>query len=529
MRRSTPDGTHRRSRAPPRGARPRAEVRAGVALGRAHRRGGADGDRRRAARGGLEPGPRRPASTWSPPTPASTTTSSTPRSRSTRSPSASAGRARRASTPSSRWRAAAAGVRPLEMTKWLDTNYHYLVPELADGQALPRPSRALGRRRSSRRATSGIAVRPVVLGPFSFVLPVEGARPAARRRSPPWSPVYAELLGALADAGAARGAARRAVPRARPATRGELERGPRRRWRRSPRARPEVCLATYFAPLDDGVPRAAGAGSASPSCTSTWCAAPGAARARPRGAAGAATRLSLGVIDGRNVWAADLDRALGQLDAAVAGARRRPRHHRALVLAAARAVLGGARDGHPGRGARLARLRRRAAGGAGGSWPAPSPRPAERDVLLRPLAHGRRVAPRLGAANDPAVRRPRRRRRRRRPRPRGARSSGGARPSASASGLPELPTTTIGSFPQTDAIRAARRDLRAGTLGPADYDALPRGAGGRGGARCRRSSAWTCSCTASPSATTWSSTSASSCAGSPSPSTAGSSPTGAAA
>jgi 5-methyltetrahydropteroyltriglutamate--homocysteine methyltransferase len=35
--------------------------------------------------------------------------------------------------------------------------------------------------------------------------------------------------------------------------------------------------------------------------------------------------------------------------------------------------------------------------------------------------------------------------------------------------LPELPTTTIGSFPQTDAIRAARRDLRTGALGPADY------------------------------------------------------------
>ena len=24
------------------------------------------------------------------------------------------------------------GVRPLELTKWFDTNYHYLVPELAD-------------------------------------------------------------------------------------------------------------------------------------------------------------------------------------------------------------------------------------------------------------------------------------------------------------------------------------------------------------------------------------------------------------
>jgi 5-methyltetrahydropteroyltriglutamate--homocysteine methyltransferase len=28
----------------------------------------------------------------------------------------------------------AADVRPLEMTKWFDTNYHYLVPELEAGQ-----------------------------------------------------------------------------------------------------------------------------------------------------------------------------------------------------------------------------------------------------------------------------------------------------------------------------------------------------------------------------------------------------------
>jgi 5-methyltetrahydropteroyltriglutamate--homocysteine methyltransferase len=35
--------------------------------------------------------------------------------------------------------------------------------------------------------------------------------------------------------------------------------------------------------------------------------------------------------------------------------------------------------------------------------------------------------------------------------------------------LPELPTTTIGSFPQTSAIREARRDLRAGSLTPAGY------------------------------------------------------------
>jgi 5-methyltetrahydropteroyltriglutamate--homocysteine methyltransferase len=36
--------------------------------------------------------------------------------------------------------------------------------------------------------------------------------------------------------------------------------------------------------------------------------------------------------------------------------------------------------------------------------------------------------------------------------------------------LPELPTTTIGSFPQTAEIRAARRDLREGRLQPLDYE-----------------------------------------------------------
>lgn len=37
--------------------------------------------------------------------------------------------------------------------------------------------------------------------------------------------------------------------------------------------------------------------------------------------------------------------------------------------------------------------------------------------------------------------------------------------------LPLFPTTTIGSFPQTDEIRAARRAFKAGELAPADYQA----------------------------------------------------------
>ncbi|GGC86417.1 5-methyltetrahydropteroyltriglutamate--homocysteine S-methyltransferase [Vreelandella lutescens] len=40
--------------------------------------------------------------------------------------------------------------------------------------------------------------------------------------------------------------------------------------------------------------------------------------------------------------------------------------------------------------------------------------------------------------------------------------------------LPLFPTTTIGSFPQTDAIRAARRAFKAGELSQADYEARMR-------------------------------------------------------
>ena len=44
------------------------------------------------------------------------------------------------------------GVTPLEMTKWLDTNYHYLVPELSAGQAFRlRPDKWLTHLREAER------------------------------------------------------------------------------------------------------------------------------------------------------------------------------------------------------------------------------------------------------------------------------------------------------------------------------------------------------------------------------------------
>ena len=68
------------------------------------------------------------------------------------------------------------GVPPLELTKWFDTNYHYLVPELAPGQAFAAASGQAGCASCGRRAL-GHAARPVVLGPSSLLLLAKGLRP----------------------------------------------------------------------------------------------------------------------------------------------------------------------------------------------------------------------------------------------------------------------------------------------------------------------------------------------------------------
>jgi 5-methyltetrahydropteroyltriglutamate--homocysteine methyltransferase len=70
-----------------------------------------------------------------------------------------------------------ADAHPLEMTKWLDTNYHYLVPELAEGQAF-RARHGHWTEQIAHARGLGIATRPVILGPFSFLRLSKGlARP----------------------------------------------------------------------------------------------------------------------------------------------------------------------------------------------------------------------------------------------------------------------------------------------------------------------------------------------------------------
>ena len=57
----------------------------------------------------------------------------------------------------------------LEMTKWFDTNYHYIVPELSGEQTFELdPTKLL--REVDQALEAGVTPRPVLVGPVSFLL-----------------------------------------------------------------------------------------------------------------------------------------------------------------------------------------------------------------------------------------------------------------------------------------------------------------------------------------------------------------------
>jgi 5-methyltetrahydropteroyltriglutamate--homocysteine methyltransferase len=357
--------------------------------------------------------------------------------------------------------------RPLEMTKWFDTNYHYLVPELTPGQDFElRPAHWLDALAEAREL--GVEARPVVLGPFSFLLLSKGLeRPLDELDR--LAEVYGRLLRELAGAGA------REVQVDEPCL--ALDRTPAEldafgeAWIGLAEATDlELCLTTYFAGLD-----ATGALDRVLSLPAAefhldLVRAPSQLGPALSALADSSARLSLGVVDGRNVWVTDVDAALDRVDAATAalGAERvtiapscslLPVPHEAAressIDPEVREWLAFAAE----RVGELGLLRTAADAGD-----------EARDELLagaRRAVSARRTSSRT---NDPAVRE----------RVGSLESGDYERPEPlevrreaqrERVELPDLPTTTIGSYPQTDEIRAARRDLREGRM---DEDAYER-------------------------------------------------------
>ena len=88
-----------------------------------------------------------------------------------------------------------------EMTKWLDTNYHYIVPEFKADTAFKLDASRLLEELAEAQA-QGVSAKPVIVGPVTYL-----AIGKAKDDSDKFAlldrllPVYAELLNTLADQG----------------------------------------------------------------------------------------------------------------------------------------------------------------------------------------------------------------------------------------------------------------------------------------------------------------------------------------
>lgn len=360
----------------------------------------------------------------------------------------------------------------LEMTKWFDTNYHYLVPEFTQQQTFGLAScKVADEFREAREL--GINAKPVLLGPISYLLLGKEKEPGFHRLDllDRLMPVYLEMLKTLQALGA------RYVQIDEPFLVLDLPDQAKRAYPAIYAAIARECpdlkivLATYFGGLGENLALAANLPihllhldlvRASDQLEPAMAAIP------------SSLSLSLGVVDGRNVWKTDFQRVLTLIASAVD----RLGHER-IALAPSCSLLHVPCDLAPEteqptlpEGIR--------------QWLAFARQKLDELVTLKGLAqpethqhfalqllqntldmesrrqsrliHKPAVNQRLAAIQPGALQR---------------KSPFAARQQKQHAllKLPLLPTTTIGSFPQTAAVRKLRLRLKQRELTPQQYDA----------------------------------------------------------
>ncbi|MFI6289200.1 5-methyltetrahydropteroyltriglutamate--homocysteine S-methyltransferase [Streptomyces sp. NPDC051018] len=361
-------------------------------------------------------------------------------------------------------------VAPLEMTKWFDTNYHYLVPELGPDTRFTADATKQVAELEEALAL-GHTARPVLVGPVTYLLLAKPAPGVAAGFEPltlldRLLPVYAEILADLRAAGAAW------VQLDEPAlvqdrTPAELNATARAyRDLGGLSERPKLLVASYFDRLGDALPVLAKAPVDGLALDFTERAA---ANLDDLAAAGGlpGKRLVAGVVNGRNIWIDRHEKSLATLGTLLGLADR-------VDVSASCSLLHVPLDAEvereidPGIARWLSFARQKA---------------REIVTLARGLSEGTgAIAAELAAnraalasraesalTSDPAVR----------ARTASVTAADGRRPESYVQraaaqrarlGLPLLPTTTIGSFPQTAGLRTARADLRAGRIDTAGYE-----------------------------------------------------------
>ncbi|TFY58410.1 hypothetical protein EVJ58_g6429 [Rhodofomes roseus] len=366
--------------------------------------------------------------------------------------------------------AAGVDVPACEMKKWFDSNYHFVVPEFSDETDFQlKFNKALEEYNEAKAL--GIVTRPVVLGPVSFLAlgkAAKEAKPGFQPISllPKLIPVYKRLLADLKAAGVESVQVDEPVLVLDQAA--YYEKQYAQAYSELVPVSPKIVLATYYGRLGSNLSFVAKLPVAglhidldrAPKQLDEVVAA-----LKPT-----AQVLSLGVVSGRNIWKADLDAgiALGQKAISVLGADRviiatsSSLLHTPVTLASENKLTADQKD-----------------------WFSFALEKAEEVAVLAAVlsdSQDAKVSSALAAnkasiakrrdferTSDDAVRK---RVASITPDMLERKSPFAVRKQLQEKnlGLPKFPTTTIGSFPQTAEIRAARAKLNKKQIGEAEYE-----------------------------------------------------------
>jgi len=363
----------------------------------------------------------------------------------------------------------------MEMTKWFDTNYHYLVPELTKNQTFSLTSRKV--LDEFQEATAlGINAKPVLIGPVSYLLLGKEKGPGFNRLDllERLLPVYLQILEALEKLGAqyvqldepflaldlpdeakpAYASAYAAITRACPGL--------------------KIVLATYFAGINGNAELAA---SLPVHLLHLDLVRAPAQLDKVLSLIPPELGLSLGVVDGRNVWKNDFERSLALIGQAVeklGGDRVALAPSCSLLHVPCDLALENDQAALP------SEIKR---------WLAFARQKLDEVATLRGLAQPetyRKYARTLkhnmldleSRRQSALVHRPAVKQRLAAVRPddleRLSPFSVRQEKQRADLNLPKFPTTTIGSFPQTDEVRRLRLRLKKGELTPERYEAAIR-------------------------------------------------------
>ena len=351
---------------------------------------------------------------------------------------------------------------PLEMTKWFDTNYHYLVPEIGAGTEIKLNLEAIDEQLEVAKQ-AGVKVRPQIVGPLTLLLGAKAEQGSAEGFSPvdrldEFVAAYAQVLEQLAERGVEwvqLDEPGLTVDRADNAKVAELA---ERTYRALAAAekRPQILVTSPYGSLRENLPALLGTGIEALHLDLVHGVY---SKAELESVSAAGVHLVAGVVNGRNVWRADVRAALKTLEALPGASEgavsvssstslQHVPHDLALEDPAEVPV-----DGLAFADQKVAEIALLARGLAEGEAAVEPELKAADEALARfaadPRKHNDEIRARAAAVTAEDFNRP----------------TIDVRRAAQADlNLPKLPTTTIGSFPQTAEIRRRRAEARAGKI-----------------------------------------------------------------